>query len=102
MDRDALFFEDLGVDMLMMDEAHNFKNLDLPSFQLKNLSASTRAMRLYLMTRHIDKVTPGRGIVLSTATPISNDMSELYKMMRYVDERGLRSAGLPVDRLVGE
>ena len=95
VDRDALHFEDLGVDMLMVDEAHNFKNLDLPSFKVKSLNASSRAMRLYLMTRHIEKVTPGRGIVLSTATPISNDMTELYKMMRYVDERGLRLEGYP-------
>ena len=93
VDKTDVFFEDLGVDQLFVDEAHDYKNLALPSFQLKEVKESQRAMKLFLMTRHMDRQTPGRGVVLSTATPISNEVGELYKMLRYLDERGLRDQG---------
>lgn len=95
MDKDDLFFEDLGVDMVFVDEAHDYKNLSLPtaSSQLKNIDESKRATKLHLIAQHLQSINPGRGLVLSTATPISNDVGELYRMLRYLAEPELRRIG---------
>ena len=95
VDKEALYFEDLGLDMMLVDEAHAYKNLELPTFNVKNVNSSARAFRMYLATRMIEKANPGRGVFFSTATPISNDMGELYKMLRYIDEPWLRREGYP-------
>ena len=94
---DSFFFEDLGADLLIVDEAHEFKNLSLPSRTGRgagSMNPSKRATKMYMATRHMQKVNPERGIVFSTATPISNKMDEAYYFLRYLmPENELRRLG---------
>ena len=81
-------FEELGVDRLMVDEAHYFKNLFLVT-KMRNVSgiAQTEAQKssdLFMKCRYLDELTGGKGIVFATGTPISNSMVELYTMQRYL------------------
>lgn len=93
-DPKSVYFEDLGIDLLFVDEAHNFKNLDLPTAgSFGALTGSDKAMDLYLKTRHLERINPGRGLVFATATPISNKISEMYVMQRYLMEDRLRADG---------
>ncbi len=95
----AVTFEDLGVDKIYIDEAHNFKNLFFVS-KMTNVagvntsSRSQRAEDLYLKCRYIDKKTDGRGIVFATGTPVSNSMSELFIMQKYLQNDRLKELGL--------
>ncbi len=95
----AVTFEDLGVDKIYIDEAHNFKNLFFAS-KMTNVagvntsSRSQRAEDLYLKCRYIDEKTGGRGIVFATGTPVSNSMSELFIMQKYLQNDRLKELGL--------
>ena len=85
---DLITFEELGVDRLFVDEAHYYKNLFLYT-KMKNVSglAQTEAQRssdLFMKCRYLDEITGGKGIVFATGTPISNSMTEMYTMQRYL------------------
>lgn len=95
---DVVTFEELGVDHLFVDEAHNFKNLFLIT-KMRNVAglAQTEAQKssdLFMKCRYLDELTGGRGVVFATGTPISNSMTELYTMQRYLQYETLRSQGL--------
>lgn len=95
---DAVTFEELGVDRLYIDEAHEFKNLFLYT-KMRNItgisaSESQKATDLFMKCRYIDALTGGKGIVFATGTPISNSMSELYTMQRYLQYDSLKKNGL--------
>jgi N12 class adenine-specific DNA methylase/2'-5' RNA ligase len=95
---DTVTFEDLGVDALFVDEAHLFKNLWFPTKMTRVAglpnSESARAFDMFLKTRHVQKVTNGRGVVFATGTPISNTMAEMFTMQRYLSPRQLEENGL--------
>lgn len=85
---DVVTFEQLGVDRLFIDEAHNFKNLFYYT-KMHNVAgiSQTEAQKssdLFMKCRYIDEITNGKGIVFATGTPVSNSMTELYTMMRYL------------------
>lgn len=85
---DTIYFEELGVDKMFVDEAHNYKNLFLYT-KMRNVSgiAQTEAQKssdLFLKCRYLDELTHNRGIVFATGTPVSNSMVELYTMQRYL------------------
>ncbi|MFT9078135.1 helicase-related protein, partial [Ethanoligenens sp.] len=91
-------FEELGVDRLFIDEADNFKNLALFT-KMRNVAgvSQTEAKKstdLYMKCRYLDEITSGRGIVFATGTPISNSMTELFTMMRYLQHDTLEEQGL--------
>nr|WP_242862050.1 DEAD/DEAH box helicase family protein [Christensenella minuta] len=85
---DVVTFEELGVDRLFVDEAHFYKNLFLFT-KMRNVAglSQTEAQKsadLFGKTRYLDEITGGRGTVFATGTPISNSMTELYTMQRYL------------------
>ena len=85
---DTVTFEELGVDRLIIDESHYYKNLFLFT-KMRNVGgiAQTEAMKssdLFMKCRYLDEVTGGRGVVFATGTPISNSMVELYTIQRYL------------------
>ena len=97
---DVVTFEELGVDSLMVDEAHMFKNLMCVS-KMRNVagisqSESQRASDLLMKTMYLDEITGGRGVTFATGTPISNSMTELYTMMRYLQRHTLEQKGLAI------
>lgn len=84
----VITFEQLGVDRLFVDEAHNFKNLYLYT-KMRNVGgiAQTEAQKssdLFMKCRYLDELTGGKGVVFATGTPVSNSMVELYTMQRYL------------------
>ena len=91
----GIYFNETGVDMLLVDEAHNYKNLAVSSsIPEANLTGSQRAYDLESKINFIDEnLNPGRAVVLSTGTPITNKMAELHTMFRYLNIRGLRELG---------
>ena len=94
----TITFEQLGVDKLFVDEAHEFKNLFTPT-KLTNVagisnSASQKALDLFLKCRYLDEKTGGKGVVFATGTPISNSVTELHTMMRYLEYDFLKDHGL--------
>jgi N12 class adenine-specific DNA methylase len=95
---DTVNFEDLGVDALFVDEAHMFKNLWFPTKMTRVAglpnSESDRAFDMFLKTKHVQKVTNGRGVVFATGTPISNTMAEMFTMQRYLAGPQLEEHGL--------
>ena len=85
---DVVTFEELGVDKLFVDEAHNYKNLFLYT-KMRNVGgiAQTEAQKstdLFMKCRYLDEITNGKGTVFATGTPVSNSMAELYTMQRYL------------------
>lgn len=85
---DVVTFEELGVDRLFVDEAHNFKNLYLYT-KMRNVGgiAQTEAQKssdLYMKCRYLDEITGSKGVIFATGTPVSNSMVELYTMQRYL------------------
>jgi N12 class adenine-specific DNA methylase len=85
---DVITFEQLGVDRLYVDEAHAFKNLFLYT-KMRNVaglstSDAQKSSDMLLKCRYIDEITGNKGIVFATGTPVSNSMTELYTMMRYL------------------
>lgn len=96
---DTLYFEDLGIDRLYVDEAHNFKNLFTYSKMnnIAGLNTSNHADKsgdLYEKCRYINEISDGNGIVFATGTPVSNSMTELYTMQRYLQPERLKSADI--------
>ena len=95
---DVITFEQLGVDRLYVDEAHNYKNLFLYT-KMRNVAglSTTDAQKssdMLLKCRYIDEITDSRGVVFATGTPVSNSMTELYTMMRYLQHDTIRGKGL--------
>ena len=98
-DEDNIEFEQLGIDSLFIDEAHNFKNLFYTTSMtnvsgLGNKDGSKRAFDLYTKVRYLQKLNGGRGIVFATATPVMNSMSEMYIMQKYLQPDLLDQLGL--------
>lgn len=95
---DVITFEQLGVDRLYVDEAHSFKNLFLYT-KMRNVaglstSDAQKSSDMLLKCRYIDELTDSRGVVFATGTPVSNSMTELYTMMRYLQHDTIRDKGL--------
>lgn len=91
---DVVTFEELGVDRLFVDEAHSYKNLFLTT-KMRNVaglstSKAQKSTDMFLKCRYMDELTGGRGIVFATGTPISNSMTEMYTMQRYLQYGILR------------
>ena len=85
---DVITFEQLGVDRLFVDEAHAFKNLFLFT-KMSNVaglstSEAQKSSDMFMKCRYMDEITGGRGVIFATGTPVSNSMTELYTMMRYL------------------
>ena len=95
---DVITFEELGVDRLFVDEAHNYKNLYLYT-KMQNVAgiSQTEAQKssdMFMKCRYMDELTGGKGIIFATGTPVSNSMTELYTMQRYLQLGKLQSMGL--------
>ena len=95
---DVITFEQLGVDRLYVDEAHAFKNLFLYT-KMRNVaglstSDAQKSSDMLLKCRYIDELTDSKGVVFATGTPVSNSMTELYTMMRYLQHDTIRDKGL--------
>ncbi|HFH7121135.1 TPA: helicase-related protein [Streptococcus agalactiae] len=95
---DVITFEELGVDKLFIDEAHNYKNLFLHT-KMRNVagigqSEAFKSSDMYMKCRYMDEMTVGKGVVFATGTPISNSMTELYTMQRYLQYDDLKARGL--------
>lgn len=95
---DTLTFEQLGIDRLFIDEAHEFKNLFVAT-KLQNVagisnSASQKALDLFLKCRYLDEKTGGKGVIFATGTPLSNSITELHTMMRYLEYDFLKDHSL--------
>ncbi|WP_232052646.1 helicase-related protein [Leptotrichia hongkongensis] len=94
---DVITFEELGIDKLYVDEAHAFKNLYIYT-KMRNVAGigQTEALRssdMFMKCQYMDEITGGKGIVFATGTPVSNSMSELYTMQRYLQYEELKSRG---------
>ena len=95
---DVINFEHLGVDRLFVDEAQAFKNLFIVT-KMNNVaglstSESQRSLDMYLKCRYMDEITGRKGVIFATGTPISNSMTELYTMMRYLQYDTLQNLHL--------
>lgn len=91
---DVITFEELGVDKLFVDEAHNYKNLYLYT-KMRNVagigqSEAFKSSDMFMKCRYMDKMTGGKGVVFATGTPMSNSMTELYTMQRYLQYESLK------------
>ena len=94
---DVVTFEQLGIDRLFVDEAHSYKNLFLYT-KMRNVAglSTTDAQKssdMYLKCRYLDEQTGSRGVIFATGTPVSNSMTELYTMMRYLQHDTLKQKG---------
>ncbi|HPO77403.1 MAG TPA: helicase, partial [Thermoclostridium caenicola] len=95
---DVVTFEELGVDRLFVDEADFYKNLFLYT-KMRNVAglSQTEAQKssdLFAKCRYLDELTDGRGVIFATGTPISNSITEMYTMQRYLQYETLRKNGL--------
>ena len=95
---DVVTFEELGVDRIYIDEAHMFKNLYMPT-KMSNVAGiqmteAKKSSDLYYKCKYLDEITGGKGVVFATGTPVSNSMTELYTMMRYLQAGTLQRLGL--------
>jgi len=95
---DVVTFEQLGVDRLFVDESHAFKNLFLYT-KMRNVaglatSEAQKSSDMFMKCRYLDEVTGGRGVIFATGTPVSNSMTELYTVMRYLQYGTLQKKGL--------
>ena len=95
---DVITFEQLGVDRLFVDESHFYKNLFLTT-KMRNVaglstSEAQKSSDMFGKCRYLDEITGGRGVVFATGTPVSNSMSELYTVMRYLQYGTLQQKGL--------
>lgn len=85
---DVVTFEELGIDKLFVDEAHNYKNLFLYT-KMRNVagigqSEALKSSDMFMKCRYLDEMTGGKAVVFATGTPVSNSMTELYTMQRYL------------------
>ena len=95
---DVVTFEELGVDRLFVDEGHAFKNLFLVT-KMRNVaglstSEAQKSSDMFGKCRYMDELTGGRGVVFATGTPVSNSMTELYTVMRYLQYSTLQQKNL--------
>lgn len=95
---DMLCFEKLGIDKIFVDESQAYKNLDTPT-KMRNVSGigsggSGRSMQLLMKCKYLDELTGGKGCVFASGTPISNSMSEMYTLMRYLQADKLAELGI--------
>ena len=95
---DVVTFEQLGADRLYVDEAHSYKNLFLYT-KMRNVagistSEAQKSSDMYMKCRYMDELTGGRGIIFATGTPVSNSMTELYTMQRYLQYGALQGSGM--------
>ena len=95
---DVVTFEQLGVDRLFVDESHSFKNLFLYT-KMRNVaglstSEAQKSSDMFGKCRYMDELTGGRGVIFATGTPVSNSMTELYTVMRYLQYGTLQQKGL--------
>ena len=95
---DVVTFEELGIDRLYVDEAHNYKNLYLHT-KMRNVagigtSEAQKSSDMFMKCRYLDEITEGKGVIFATGTPISNSMTELYTMQRYLQFNTLKKMGL--------
>ncbi len=96
---DSLYWGELGVDALFLDEAHEFKNLAFSTSMsrvagLGNQQGSQKASDMFLKVRQVLNATGGRNVTFATGTPISNTMAEMFTMQRYLDYKNLKAQGL--------
>ena len=95
---DVVTFEQLGVDKLFVDEAHNYKNLFLYT-KMQNVaglstSDAQKSSDMFAKCRYMDEITDGKGVVFATGTPVSNSMTEIYTMQRYLQYDTLENMNL--------
>ncbi len=95
---DTISFEELGIDKLYVDESHYYKNLFLYT-KMQNVAGITtteaqKSSDMYMKCRFLDQKTGGKGIVFASGTPVSNSMSELYTVQRYLQYNNLQKSGL--------
>ena len=95
---DVVTFEQLGVDRMFVDEAHNYKNLFLYT-KMRNVAglSTTDAQKssdMFAKCRYMDEITGNRGVIFATGTPVSNSMTELYTMQRYLQYDRLQELGM--------
>ena len=95
---DVITFEQLGVDRLFVDESHFYKNLFLTT-KMRNVaglstSEAQKSSDMFGKCRYLDEVTGGRGVIFATGTPVSNSMTELYTVMRYLQYGTLQKKNL--------
>ncbi len=95
---DVITFEQLGVDRLFVDESHAFKNLFLYT-KMRNVaglstSEAQKSSDMFMKCRYMDELTGGRGVIFATGTPVSNSMTELYTVMRYLQYSTLQQKNL--------
>ena len=94
---ETITFEELGIDRLYVDEAHYFKNLYVQTHMNNvpgiNTISSAKSMDMYQKCLYLNRKTNGKGIIFATGTPISNSMTELYTMLRYLNPDKLNSDG---------
>ena len=95
---DVVTFEQLGVDRLFVDEAHNYKNLFLYTKMCNVAGLSTtdaqKSSDMFAKCRYMDEITGSRGVIFATGTPVSNSMTELYTMQRYLQYDQLQELGM--------
>ncbi len=95
---DVVTFEQLGVDRLFVDEAHNYKNLFLYT-KMRNVaglstSDAQKSSDMFAKCRYMDEITGNRGVIFATGTPVSNSMTELYTMQRYLQYKRLQELNM--------
>ena len=95
---DVVTFEQLGVDRLFVDESQNYKNLFLYT-KMRNVaglstSEAQKSSDMFGKCRYLDEITGGRGVIFATGTPLSNSMTEMYTLMRYLQYNTLQQKGL--------
>ena len=95
---DVVTFEELGVDRLFVDEAHSYKNLFLYT-KMQNVaglstSDAQKSSDMFAKCRYMDEITGNRGVIFATGTPVSNSMTELYTMQRYLQYDRLQEMGM--------
>ena len=95
---DVVTFEQLGVDRLFVDEAHNYKNLFLVT-KMRNVaglstSEAQKSSDLFMKCRYLDELTDNKGVIFATGTPISNSLAEMFTMQRYLQYDTLQNKGM--------
>ncbi len=95
---DVVTFEQMGVDRLFVDEAHNYKNLFLYT-KMRNVaglstSDAQKSSDMFAKCRYMDEITGNRGVIFATGTPVSNSMTELYTMQRYLQYERLQELNM--------
>lgn len=95
----GMTFEEMGIDALVVDEAHEFKNLGFATSMtrvagLGNTTGSQKAADLYMKIQSVKERTGGRNVIFATGTPLSNSMAEMFTVQRYLDGEALRNMGI--------